>query len=46
VWIEFAVKCNYLDREFGLRLYQTYDQVLATIVGMVNHPERWIIAPR
>src|SRR5271154_2035126 len=44
VWIEFAVKCNYLDREFGLRLYQTYDQVLATIVGMVNHPESWIIA--
>jgi len=46
VWIEFAVKCNYLDRDFGLRLYQTYDQVLGTIVGMVNHPESWIIAPR
>ena len=28
VWIEFAVKCNYLDRDFGLRLYQTYDQAL------------------
>lgn len=46
VWIEFAVKCGYLDREIGLRLFQQYDQTLATIVGMINHPETWTISPR
>ena len=46
VWIEFAVKCGYLDREIGLRLFQQYDQTFATIVGMINHPETWTISPR
>lgn len=46
VWIEFAVKCGYLDRELGLPLFQSYDQILATLVGMINHPETWIITPR
>jgi hypothetical protein len=35
-----------VDREIGLRLFQQYDQVLATIVGMINHPETWTISPR
>ena len=43
VWLEFAVKCGYLDREHARTLFETYDRVLATIVGMINHPETWII---
>lgn len=43
VWLEFAVKCGYLSREEGLRLYQIYDEVIGTIVGMINHPETWLI---
>ena len=43
VWIEFAVKCVYMDREHAKPLYETYDRALATIVGMINHPEKWII---
>jgi four helix bundle protein len=43
VWIEFAVKCKYLTREHARPLYQTYDQVLATIVGMINHPQDWTL---
>ncbi len=44
VWIEFAVKCKYLTREQAMPLYQTYDQIIATVVGMINHPEDWILA--
>jgi four helix bundle protein len=44
VWIEFAVKCGYLDRDSALALYQTYDEVLRMIVAMINSPESWIIA--
>src|SRR4051794_10781235 len=28
VWIEFAVKCAYVDRDAGAALYKTYDEIL------------------
>jgi len=43
VWIEFAVKCGYLKREDGASLYHVYDEVLAILVAMINHPEKWIL---
>jgi len=43
VWLEFAVKCGYLNRDGGKQLYITYDGIIATIVGMINHPETWIL---
>ncbi len=46
VWLEFAVKCNYMKREDSLALYQVYDEVIATIVGMITHPETWVIGYR
>src|SRR5207248_5661247 len=39
VWLEFAVKCGYLDRDRAELLYRTYDEVLRTLVGMITHPE-------
>jgi len=42
VWIEYAVKCGYLDRDRAAALFQTYDGNLRTIVGMVNQPESWV----
>ncbi|HVT80833.1 MAG TPA: four helix bundle protein [Phycisphaerae bacterium] len=44
VWPEFAVKCRYADREHAANLYREYNAVLRTIVGMINHPETWVIA--
>jgi four helix bundle protein len=43
VWIDFAVRCGYLDRDKGVPLHQVNDQVIATLVGMINHPETWVI---
>src|ERR1035437_8708510 len=43
VWIEFAVKCGYMTRQEGLPLSRGYDRTIGTIVGMINHPETWII---
>ena len=43
VWIEFAVASEYLDRTQARKLYKTYDEVIGTLVGMINHPETWII---
>ena len=42
VWIEFAVRCGYLDRTRGAELYRTYDGIIATIVGMITHAETWV----
>ncbi len=46
VWIQFAVKCAYLDRELGQSLYKSYDAVLRMIVTMINAPQSWVIGPR
>ena len=43
VWIEFAVKAGYLDRAIAAELYKHYDRILGTLVGMINHPETWIL---
>lgn len=42
-WIEFAVKCGYLEREEAAQLYKTYDEIIGTLVGMINHPDTWIL---
>lgn len=43
VWLEFAVKFGYLERDSAANLYKTYEEILRTIVGMINHPESWIL---
>ncbi|MFN6540790.1 MAG: four helix bundle protein [Nostoc sp. EkiNYC01] len=42
-WIEFAVKCNYMDIEIGRELYGTYNQVLSGLVHIINKPSSWLI---
>ena len=37
VWIEFAVKCEYLDVEQGRELYGIYNQILGGLVNMINN---------
>ena len=46
LWIQFAVECEYLDRVEGRRLYRSYDRMIGTLVGMMNHPETWVIGGR
>ena len=42
-WVEFAVKCNYLDVEVGRELYRTYNQIIGTLVNMINNPSAWLL---
>ena len=46
IWIEFAVKCNYLTVETGRSLYATYNQIIGSLVNMIRHPEPWLINKR
>jgi len=43
VWLEFAVKCGYIERDVGKQLYIVYDEIIGTIVGMINHSKSWIL---
>lgn len=43
VWLEFATKCGYMQRDDAAGLYKTYDGVIGTFIGMINHPETWIL---
>lgn len=43
VWLEFAVKCQYLARDRADVLFRTYDEILRTLVGMITHCETWVI---
>lgn len=44
VWIQFAVRCGYLDGDQGGRLSQTYDEVIRMLVAMISRPESWTIS--
>ncbi|NMF62552.1 four helix bundle protein (plasmid) [Brasilonema octagenarum UFV-E1] len=42
-WIEFAVKCNYMDVEAGRELYGNYNRILGGLVNMIANPEPWLM---
>lgn len=43
VWIEFAFRCDYLEREKANELYETYDRILAQLVTMRNDTDNWTL---
>lgn len=46
VWLEFAVRCGYMTRDQAAGPYQAYAEIIRAFVGMINHPETWIIRKR
>src|ERR1043166_7538669 len=45
-WLEYAVKCEYLDRKEGARLFRIYDRIIGKLVKMGNESEKWILRDR
>jgi len=45
-WLEFSVKCGYLDRDRAMPLYEAYEEVLKMIVAMITHHESRVIGER
>jgi four helix bundle protein len=45
VWVEFAVKCEYLQRDEAVALYQNYELVLKKIVTMITNPSSFLLPP-
>jgi four helix bundle protein len=42
-WIEFAVECEYLDKETARELYRTYNLTLGKIVSIISRPTPWLM---
>lgn len=43
VWIQFAVKCKYLNRNRAKTIYEQYEAIIAKLVTMSHHAQNWII---
>ena len=41
-WIYFAVECGYIDKLPARRLFSEYEQILAMLVAMINHADKWV----
>ncbi len=42
-WIQFAVDCQYIERDTAAELYKEYDEVLSMLVHMIHHSDQWTI---
>ncbi len=46
VWLEFSLRCEYLNPEKAKFLDEDYNQVLSQIVLMIDGADKWLIKPR
>lgn len=46
VWLEFALKCGYLDQNFFGELTKAYDNIMGKLLNMMARPEQWQIKLR
>lgn len=44
-WIEFAVRCGYLETETGSDLFKTYEEVISILVSMTINADSWVLPP-
>lgn len=42
-WIEFAVNCEYIDRDTAVELYRNCDEIIAMLVSMISRPHAWVL---
>jgi four helix bundle protein len=42
-WIEFSVKCKYIEIQEGRDLYKGYDEVISMLVAMISNADKWVL---
>jgi len=43
VWVEFAVRCGYMEAKTGEELLISYENIIGKIVGMINNFQPWLL---
>lgn len=44
-WLEFAVRCGYMEAEIGRELFKTYEEIISMLVSMTNNADSWALPP-
>jgi len=42
-WLEFAVACEYIDKDRARALFKTYDEIIGMLVTMIGKPHQWVL---
>ena len=42
-WLEFSVRCHYLQTEIGREVFKEYDEIISMLVAMEADPHRWVL---
>ncbi len=43
VWLEFALRCRYINQDTFNELDSTYDLIIGQLVRMISEPQKWTI---
>lgn len=43
VWIEFVIRCGYLETKTGEELLTSYENIIGKIVSMINNFQPWLL---
>lgn len=43
VWLDFALKCKYIDNEIYEKFFDKYDHIISMLVNMIKQLEKWSI---
>ena len=43
VWIEFAVRCGYMETKTGEELLISYENIIGKIISMINNFHPWLL---
>ena len=41
VWLDYALACNYINKEENNKLFDKYDYIIAMLTNMTTKPEQW-----
>lgn len=42
-WLEFAVRCEYMQPEIGRELFKVYEEIISMLVSMTNNADSWAL---
>jgi four helix bundle protein len=43
VWIEFALRCGYIEKVLADELDQCYDKIIGQLVTMIGDADKWLL---
>lgn len=44
-WLEFSVRCNYLNKAKAAEIEAAYEKVIGQIITMIHRADRWLLPP-